>query len=89
MSSERGGCTRHRHPRSRGEAFESRWRSRPVLHYPCVPGFSAFHRFAADGIDRCRAFESRAITLPLFPTMTLDQVDEICRQLALATGQSE
>jgi len=59
------------------------------LHYPCVPGFSAFQRFATNGIDRCRAFESRAITLPLFPTMTIDQVDETCRQLALATGQSE
>ena len=59
------------------------------LHYPCVPGFSAFHRFATDGIDRCRAFASRAITLPLFPTMTLDQVGETCRQLALATGQDE
>jgi len=57
------------------------------LHYPCVPGFDAFHRFASDGIDRCRAFASRAITLPLFPTMTLDQVEETCRQLALATAQ--
>jgi dTDP-4-amino-4,6-dideoxygalactose transaminase len=59
------------------------------LHYPCVPGFSAFQRFATDGIDRCRAFASRAITLPLFPTMTLDQVEETCRQLALATAQHE
>ena len=59
------------------------------LHYPCVPGFGAFHRFATDGIDRCRAFASRAITLPLFPTMTVDQVDEICRQLTLATGQHD
>jgi len=59
------------------------------LHYPCVPGFSAFHRFRSDGIDRCQAFASRAITLPLFPTMTLDQVEETCRQLALATAQHE
>jgi dTDP-4-amino-4,6-dideoxygalactose transaminase len=57
------------------------------LHYPCVPDFGAFRRFATDGIDRCRAFASRAITLPLFPTMSLDQVDETCRQLARATGQ--
>ena len=53
------------------------------MHYPCVPGFSAFHKFATGGIDRSRAFESRAVTLPLFPTMTVDQVDETCRQLAL------
>jgi dTDP-4-amino-4,6-dideoxygalactose transaminase len=57
------------------------------LHYPCIPGFDAFQGFAADGIDRCQAFASRAITLPLFPTMTVDQVDETCRQLAIATGQ--
>ena len=42
---------------------------------------------AAGGIDRCQAFASRAITLPLFPTMTVDQVDETCRQLAIAIGQ--
>ena len=59
------------------------------LHYPCVPGFDAFRRFATHGIDRCLAFASRAITLPLFPTMTLDQVYETYRQLALATGQYE
>ena len=52
------------------------------MHYPCVPGFSAFDRFAAARIDRSRTFESRAVTLPLFPTMTVDQVDETCRQLA-------
>ena len=57
------------------------------VHYPSIPGFSAFNRFATDGIDRCRAFASRAITLPLFPTMTPEQVDETCRQLALATRQ--
>lgn len=57
------------------------------LHYPCVPSLGAFHRFATDGIDRCRAFASRAITLPLFPTMTVGQVEETCRQLALAAGQ--
>jgi len=57
------------------------------LHYPCVPGFDTFHRFATGRIDRCQAFASRAITLPLFPTMTVDQVDETCRQLAIAIGQ--
>jgi len=59
------------------------------MHYPSVAGFSAFQRFATNEIDRSRTFESRAITLPLFPTMTVDQVDETCRQLALATRQSE
>jgi dTDP-4-amino-4,6-dideoxygalactose transaminase len=57
------------------------------LHYPCIVGFAAFRRFAADGVDRSKAFASRVITLPLFPTMTLNQVDEICRELAFAAGQ--
>ena len=57
------------------------------LHYPCVSGFDAFERFGAEGIDRSKDFASRAMTLPLFPTMTVDQVDETCRQLALAAGQ--
>ncbi|MQA28763.1 MAG: aminotransferase class I/II-fold pyridoxal phosphate-dependent enzyme [Luteitalea sp.] len=57
------------------------------LHYPCVAGFDAFRRFAAPSLDRSEAFTSRVITLPLFPTMTVDQVHEICRELALATGQ--
>ncbi len=57
------------------------------MHYPCIPGFAAFHRFATDGVERCRTFASRAITLPLFPTMTVDQVNETCRELTIATRQ--
>jgi dTDP-4-amino-4,6-dideoxygalactose transaminase len=53
-------------------------------HYPCVPDFTAFRRFDAPGIDRCREFASRAITLPMFPTLTFDQVDEVCRELGRA-----
>lgn len=56
------------------------------LHYPCVPAFEAFSRFTVDGLEKSQAFASRAITLPLFPTMTADQVEEICRQLTIAIG---
>jgi dTDP-4-amino-4,6-dideoxygalactose transaminase len=57
------------------------------LHYPCIAGFEAFHRFEAHGLDRSVSFASRVITLPLFPTMTADQVAAICSALALAAGQ--
>lgn len=49
------------------------------LHYPCIPDFQAFQRFASCGLDRSRAYAQRTITLPLFPTMTTQQVEEICR----------
>jgi dTDP-4-amino-4,6-dideoxygalactose transaminase len=54
------------------------------LHYPCVADFEVFHRFGRDTVDRSRAFASRVLTLPLFPTMTLDQVGQVCRELAIA-----
>ncbi len=49
------------------------------LHYPCIPDFQAFRRFASCGLDRSRAYAQRTITLPLFPTMTTQQVEEVCR----------
>jgi dTDP-4-amino-4,6-dideoxygalactose transaminase len=48
------------------------------LHYPCVPDFKAFGALQADGLARSRAYARRAITLPLFPTMTRGQVEETC-----------
>ena len=49
------------------------------LHYPCIPKFQAFRRFPSCDLERSRAFAQRAITLPLFPTMTTQQVEEVCR----------
>jgi dTDP-4-amino-4,6-dideoxygalactose transaminase len=48
------------------------------LHYPCVPDFRAFAGRAADGIDVSRAFARRTVTLPLFPTLTAEQVEVVC-----------
>jgi len=44
------------------------------MHYPCIPDFSAFRQERTDGVKSTRQFTERAITLPLFPTMTPDQV---------------
>jgi dTDP-4-amino-4,6-dideoxygalactose transaminase len=52
-----------------------------------VAGFEAFRRFGADGLEHSNAFASRVITLPLFPTMTVDQVNTICAELLLAAGR--
>jgi dTDP-4-amino-4,6-dideoxygalactose transaminase len=57
------------------------------LHYPAVHTFTAFRMFPASGLDRSTAFASRAITLPLFPTMTLDQVNDVSGHLAAAIEQ--
>ena len=48
------------------------------LHYPFLPGFSAFKNFQTKGLARSVSFASRVITLPLFPTLTLSDVEEIC-----------
>lgn len=44
------------------------------MHYPCIADFSVFRQQQADGVNTTRQFTERAITLPLFPTMTHDQV---------------
>lgn len=46
------------------------------MHYPCIPDFNIFRVQQADGIKNTRQFTERAITLPLFPTMTHDQVQD-------------
>jgi dTDP-4-amino-4,6-dideoxygalactose transaminase len=47
------------------------------LHYPCISDFSAFATTPTDAVKITREFATRAITLPLFPSMTLDQVQEV------------
>ena len=45
------------------------------MHYPCVSDFNAFRQFRTDDVEqRLWKFAERAITLPLFPTMSTDQV---------------
>jgi dTDP-4-amino-4,6-dideoxygalactose transaminase len=46
------------------------------LHYPCVPDFSAFPNARSDVVVQTQQFAERAITLPLFPTMSVDQVKD-------------
>jgi len=57
------------------------------LHYPCVADFEVFHRFGGETVEKSRVFASRVLTLPLFPTMTLDQVGQVCDALTAAARQ--
>jgi dTDP-4-amino-4,6-dideoxygalactose transaminase len=53
------------------------------LHYPFVPGFSAFPESgAAVVLANSAAFSRRVITLPLYPTMTEAQVETVCTVLS-------
>jgi dTDP-4-amino-4,6-dideoxygalactose transaminase len=52
------------------------------VHYPCIVDFSGFQRFAEAPLVRSRSFTLRALTLPLFPTMTNEQIEEICSRLS-------
>jgi len=56
------------------------------LHYPCICGFRAFARFPAAPLERTWEFAKRVVTLPLFPTMSTAQVDEVCRIIRHADG---
>jgi dTDP-4-amino-4,6-dideoxygalactose transaminase len=47
------------------------------LHYPCITDFSAFADYAAADVTVARSFASRAITLPLYPTLRPAQVERI------------
>ena len=60
------------------------------LHYPFIPAFSGFrdsNALVADtALETSRAFCSCVMTLPLFPTMTDEQVHTICEILLAAAG---
>ena len=70
---------------------ETRWRSAEALkakgiqtslHYPFVPGFTAFRESSNTGEQPISAeFSKRVITLPLYPTMTPEQVETVCATL--------
>ena len=59
------------------------------LHYPCLADFEAFERFRTSSIERSRSFARRALTLPLFPGMTVAQVEEICSIIHDAVVESQ
>ena len=73
-----------RSPEVRDEAV-SRLRSACVqssLHYPCIADFPAFAKRTNAPLSITREFVSRAITLPLYPTMAEEHVNKVCVLIA-------
>jgi dTDP-4-amino-4,6-dideoxygalactose transaminase len=70
--------------RERAIAALSDARIQSSLHYPCIADFAAFAGMRAGDLARSRDFQARALTLPLYPTMTEDDVARVCAVLALA-----
>jgi dTDP-4-amino-4,6-dideoxygalactose transaminase len=56
------------------------------LHYPCISDFSAFQNGRSSKVPLTQQFTQRAITLPLFPNMSVDQVTQIVACLRSANG---
>jgi dTDP-4-amino-4,6-dideoxygalactose transaminase len=57
------------------------------MHYPFIPSFTAFRRDNASnqspGLDKSASFAQRALTLPLFPGLEIQQVEEVCSLLSI------
>ena len=58
------------------------------LHYPTITTFSAFSAYASSDVPKSLDFSSRALTLPLYPTLSDEGIDEVCRHI-VAFAQSE
>jgi dTDP-4-amino-4,6-dideoxygalactose transaminase len=56
------------------------------LHYPCIPQFSAYRSVGHNSVERSFAYASRTITLPLFPGLRDDQVEEVTMAIRDAIG---
>lgn len=54
------------------------------LHYPCIADFSAFAPARSDELAHSREFCQRVLTLPLYPSLTEDQINLICDLLLKA-----
>lgn len=51
------------------------------LHYPCAADFTAFGGSAGAGLPTSREFAARALTLPLYPGLPLDEVRFVCDRI--------
>jgi len=51
------------------------------MHYPCIADFSGFAGGSDKSFELTRQFTRRAITLPLYPTMDPDRINDIIEVL--------
>jgi len=57
------------------------------IHYPAFKDFTAFKDIGLNSASIAEDIASRELTLPLYPTMTLEQVDLVCSSLKQAVGE--
>lgn len=62
--------------RARAIARLAEARIQTSIHYPCIADFKAFASFKTAPIPNSRMYAHRALTLPLFPSMTEAQVEQ-------------
>lgn len=55
------------------------------IHYPAFKDFSAFKDIGLNSAPIAEDIATRELTLPLYPTMTLEEVDMVCDSLINAT----
>jgi dTDP-4-amino-4,6-dideoxygalactose transaminase len=51
------------------------------MHYPCITDFSGFAGASGESLEITRQFTSRAITLPLYPTLHPERVNDVVKIL--------
>ncbi len=51
------------------------------IHYPIFKNFRAFRELDLNSAPIAEAIASRELTLPLYPTMSFDEVDLVCESL--------
>ena len=70
-------------PDARERAVQALRQSRiqTSMHYPCVADFTGFAGGSDKNLELTRQFTGRAITLPLYPTMDPDRINDIIEVL--------
>jgi dTDP-4-amino-4,6-dideoxygalactose transaminase len=58
------------------------------VHYPAVHRFSVYQR-CTRALPNTEYFADRTLTLPMYPSLRTDQVDEICEALTSVLGSRE
>jgi dTDP-4-amino-4,6-dideoxygalactose transaminase len=61
------------------------------IHYPPIDTFTAFAgsgNYRQGDLRRTHDIGKRALTLPLYPSMTAVQVDAVCNALSRALGRA-
>ena len=58
------------------------------IHYPMMQDFSAFKDYKLEETPLARSISARELTLPLYPTMTDEEVDIVIAAFRLALQEA-